>query len=144
MDNLLGEKFGLLTVVELAGVKNGKTKWVCNGGRGIKICERWNDFHAFILDMGNAPSNIFTIDRINNNGDYEPKNCRWATRTEQSRNSRNSRFWIVKGKKFNSLNQAAKAHGVSNNTIAYWCGRHRLSRGAKPGCFSEKKYGGVE
>lgn len=69
------------------------------GGRGIKVCDRWiNSFENFFLDMGKKPSLNHSIDRINNNGNYELLNCRWATSKEQCSNRKNSVVISYKGK----------------------------------------------
>lgn len=65
------------------------------GGRGITICERWNDFNNFLTDMGKRPGKL-TLDRKNNNKGYDKKNCRWADRFTQSRNSRNTKLNLIK------------------------------------------------
>lgn len=67
------------------------------GGRGIRVCERWLKFENFYVDMGDKPKNL-TIERINNDGNYEPGNCCWATWKEQQNNRRNSCKIALKGK----------------------------------------------
>lgn len=63
--------------------------WKNYGGRGIRVCERWrNSYLAFISDVGRRPSPELSIDRINNDGNYEPGNVRWATREQQQANKR--------------------------------------------------------
>lgn len=57
------------------------------GGRGITVCKRWLEFENFLADMGERPDGL-TLDRKNNEGNYEPSNCRWATRIEQNNNTR--------------------------------------------------------
>lgn len=85
------------------------------GGRGIKICKRWRDsFENFLSDMGQRPSPLHTIERIDNDGDYEPKNCKWATKQEQNHNTSQTRFVQYKGKRL-SLTQAVQ-HTTSGIT----------------------------
>lgn len=66
------------------------------GGRGITVCDRWLDFRLFLGDMGEPPAGM-TLDRIDNDKGYEPSNCRWATRTEQSLNRRSNHLLTIDG-----------------------------------------------
>lgn len=66
------------------------------GGRGIKICKRWMKFESFLADMGERPAGM-TIERKNQDGDYEPTNCIWATQKDQMRNTRSSRLISFNG-----------------------------------------------
>lgn len=69
------------------------------GGRGIRVCDRWkNSFANFLEDMGQRPAGL-TLDRRRTNGDYEPGNCRWATKKEQQRNKRNNRVVLFRGRR---------------------------------------------
>ena len=62
------------------------------GGRGITVCDEWHSFGNFLKDMGKRPSTLHSLDRKDNNGNYEPSNCRWATKVEQATNRRSNRF----------------------------------------------------
>lgn len=88
------------------------------GGRGIRICERWVDsFAVFLADMGPKTSPKHSIERIDNNKGYEPGNCRWATRKEQNRNTRNNRMLTHEGVTMCLVDWANKT-GINRTTIA--------------------------
>jgi hypothetical protein len=73
-------------------------KYLRYGGRGIEICKRWRDsFQNFYVDMGPRPTSAHSIERKDNNGNYEPKNCVWATIAQQSRNTRTNKFITIDG-----------------------------------------------
>ena len=86
------------------------------GGRGISVVPRWDSFETFLADMGEAPSRQHSIDRIDVNGHYEPTNCRWATRAEQSSNTRNTRLLSHGGKTLH-LAQWAREVGLSEDAL---------------------------
>jgi hypothetical protein len=77
---------------------------------GITMCERWKTFENFLEDMGARPSQAYSIERIDNNGHYEPGNCRWATRGEQAINRRTTLFFDWQGRK-HTLKQLAEISG---------------------------------
>ena len=99
------------------------------GGRGIGICDRWKSFQKFLLDMGRKPSEAHSLDRIDNDGDYEPANCRWATKKEQSRNRSNNRTLVLDGVK-KTVAEWSEQTGVSRSTICSRLDRGRTERDA--------------
>ena len=87
------------------------------GGRGIKICDRWkNSFQNFFLDMGSRPTAKHSLDRIDNNADYSPENCRWATKAEQYNNRRSNRFITIDDDTL-TIVQWEKKMGYKENVI---------------------------
>lgn len=91
-------------------------KFSSYGGRGIKVCKRWLRFKNFISDMGPKPTQSHQLERINNNGNYSPKNCRWATRKQQARNRRDNRILELNGKKA-TLAEWCEITGMGQKTI---------------------------
>jgi hypothetical protein len=92
------------------------------GGRGIGVCERWLNFNNFLADMGECPDGR-SIDRIDNDKGYSPENCRWATRSEQSRNTRLVTKVEIHGI-VKSLKDWTEEFGLNHNTVV-----SRITRG---------------
>lgn len=108
------------------------------GGRGIMICPRWREsFANFYADMGPKPSPQHSIDRINNEGNYEPSNCRWATSREQGSNRRDNRILVFRGETL-CLSEWAIRVGLSRQAIyqrlaAGWSVERALTHTTRPG-----------
>lgn len=87
------------------------------GGRGIKLCDEWQNFDSFQeWALENGYQDELTIERINNNGNYEPGNCKWVTRKEQGNNKRNNRLLSYKGET-KTMHQWSEESGVNYNTL---------------------------
>lgn len=86
------------------------------GGRGIKVCDRWKWFENFYADMGRKPSKHHSIERIDNDGDYSPDNCRWATHFEQGRNKRTNHLLTFDNLTL-SLTEWGERTGIRSLTI---------------------------
>lgn len=123
-------------------IDDGRANFRHYGGRGIGVCDRWlHSFPAFLADMGSRPSPAHSINRINNDGNYEPGNCRWATKAEQLFNRRNTKAprvrYVAPGQPTKitpevraiierelaagkSVPQAAEAAGIAESTLRKW------------------------
>ena len=97
-------------------LRSSCAEWKHYGGRGIALDPRWWEFKNFLEDMGRRPSSDHSIDRIDNDGNYEPSNCRWATRSEQARNRRSSRFLEFGGRRI-TLAEWAEEIGIDKRTL---------------------------
>lgn len=106
--------------------KEYDSRYVRYGGRGIKVCDRWlNSFENFLEDMGLPPNKDYQIDRINNDGNYEPSNCRWVSQKDNGRNKSNNRVIEAFGKS-QTLSAWEEETGIKREAIAM-----RLNRGWK-------------
>lgn len=98
------------------------TAWKDYGARGITVCERWLTFENFYADMGDRPFPGASLDRINNDGNYEPGNVRWVTRVENARNTRINRFIEHRGERL-CLSAWAEKAGISPSLLSARIGR---------------------
>jgi hypothetical protein len=113
-DERLGETHGIWLSIKARCLKPRDSNYVNYGGRGIKICDRWLVFENFLADMGVRPKNL-QIDRINNDGNYEPGNCRWTTRKENVNNRRCSKRRIKRQTLVNTLSQILQERKPKTN-----------------------------
>jgi len=111
------------------------------GARGIKVCERWlESFNNFLEDMGKKPSKEYTIDRIDNNGDYEPSNCKWSNPKEQNRNQRTNVIVEYDGEKM-VLIDFCKKIGANRDYVAKLIKKYSSDKIAK---FHKQRKSNVE
>lgn len=119
------------------------------GGRGIKVCQEWLDdflnFSSWADENGYEPH--LTLDREDNNLDYNPENCRWENCKIQNQNRSTSKIWSVNGKEYPSLSEASEDLNISHQTISRWCEGYTQKQNGKTtkyppknGCFSRMKY----
>jgi len=126
--DIFGQRFGRVLVTGFRGTDGRDRYWaIClaydhYGGRGIKVCDRWQKFENFFQDMGPRPARK-TIDRIDVNGNYEPSNCRWATTHEQMRNRRDNVHYEYMGRK-QILPDWATEFSINPSTV-----KSRMKRG---------------
>lgn len=107
-------------------------QWSNYGGRGITVCSRWLEpknkgFQNFLSDMGDRPAG-FSLDRINNDGDYEPSNCRWSSRKNQQRNQSVTRKVVIEGCEYIAAD-LSELSGIKTDTI--------VERAKKGMCYSD-------
>ncbi len=121
-------------------------KYISYGARGIAVCDRWLDFGNFIADMGLRPSPCHSIDRINNDGNYEPGNCRWATPKEQANNRRprknTTQFipvtisgvtcTVIEWSKINGISISTATRRIESGWSPNIAVTHKLTRGHRP------------
>lgn len=118
------------------------TNYSAYGARGIKVCERWDDFSKFVDDVGDKPSQVHTLDRVDNDGDYEPSNVRWATHRQQVHNQRldHRNKTGTPGVRYDSRLKVYRV-AINRNRKSYHLGSYkRLSDAIKARKDAEKRF----
>lgn len=105
--------------------KKNNSNYHYYGGRGIKVCKRWLEIKNFLKDMGERPEGM-SLDRIDNNGNYCKKNCRWATSLEQSNNKRTS-VYLTLGKVTKTISEWSRELNISSKTLYARVNTHKWS-----------------
>lgn len=111
-------------------MNENNTRYPSYGGRGITVCLRWFKFENFLADVGEKPEpkSEFSLDRINNDGNYEPGNVRWATRSEQASNRRRPAYYD-RPARINECGHPERRHcarGMCNSCYVMWRTRGRI------------------
>jgi hypothetical protein len=108
-------EYGIWAAMKRRCTNPNTAAWHDYGGRGITVCRRWDKFENFLADMGRRPSGL-TLDRRDNNQNYTPNNCHWATRQEQARNTRTTHLVTIDGERM-SVVAACERTGVPVTTV---------------------------
>lgn len=103
-------------------LEKGNNRYYRYGGRGITICKAWSVYETFLRDMGRKPHRSYSIERIDVDGNYEPRNCKWASRLEQGRNRKDT-------VRFRGVSLRKLCQDLSLPYAAAWC---RLKNGHNP------------
>lgn len=103
------------------------------GGRGIQVCPRWHEYKNFLADMGRRPSKFMSLDRVDNNGNYAPENCRWATSAQQTENRRD-----------NGVHRRQKNNSSGIIGVTYAVGQRRWAAIVRTYGSQERLYWGLD